>query len=524
MISFFHDQSPTQCEDILSHLGDIGLSLHQLQDRTAMLEAGVRAVRELFESDRTLVYQLLPQADGVVLAESVGADIPAILGQLIYDPCLERTWIEPYRQGRTSAVDDIDTSPLAACHIELLTRLQVKANLVAPIVVPAAEVGEDSQLWGLLIIHECYQPRPWRPIHHQVLKHIGADIGLALRHCQTRHQLMQAQVAITAHKQLEQQLRQRDEMLRKISEQIPGVIFQYRLYPSGKSCFPYTSEAIRQIYEVTPEQVKTDAQPVLGRLHLEDHDRVVASMWHSFNTLELWYDEYRVCLPERGLRWLEGHAMPEKLEDGSVLWHGYIRDITERKQMEAQIQQEVQQERMIALIDQRIVATLDLETILQTTVEEVRRFLATDRVVVYQLQPNWSGLVMAESVAPGWMAILAQEITDAYLVETQGGSYHDNHVNSVDDIYAAGFSDCHLELLEWMQVRAKLVVPIHQGDHLWGLLIAHHCQGPRQWQASERRLLQQLASQLALAIQHAELHHQLQSANQELEHLSNTEA
>jgi diguanylate cyclase (GGDEF)-like protein len=224
------------------------------------------------------------------------------------------------------------------------------------------------------------------------------------------------------------------------------------------------------------------------------------------------------------LCWLEGHATPEKLTDGSVLWHGYIWDITERKHLEAMNQREVQRERMIGLIDDQIGKSLDLEQILKTTVAEVRQFLATDRVLVYRMQPNWSGVVVAESVAPGWISILAQKITDSYLVETQGGCYQDNHCNVVNDIYSVGFSPCHIELLEGMQVRAKLVIPILQGETCWGLLIAHHCRAPRQWQDIETRLLQKLASQLALSIQNAELYHQLETANQDLEQQSNTDA
>jgi diguanylate cyclase (GGDEF)-like protein/PAS domain S-box-containing protein len=884
------DPSSTQFADLVNGLGDIALNLQKQSTVDDIVSVGAKAVKDLFSCDRALVYQILPDGDSVVLAESVGADTPAIVGQLIHDPCLQRKWMEPYRQGRTSAVENIDHSDLEACHVELLKQLQVKANLVAPIVVPAAQPEAESQLWGLLIVHECHQPRVWKMLHHQVLRHIGTHIGLALRHGQTQQQFealqqratrwqtaleaaedgvwdwnvktnevyfshewktmlgyadedigntfgewlsrvhpddldkvhealhhhfagytsfyrsehrvraengswrwildrgrvvdwttdgkplrvigthvdvsnfkqaeqqVQLQSAaleacadvvvitdyhgdiewvnpafealtgyrpeeaigknprdliksgqqdaafyrqlwqqilagqvwrgelvnrrkdgslyheemtitpvgnrwgsiqhfvaikqdVTERHRMEQRLRDRDEMLRKISEQVPGVIYQYRLYADSHSCFPYASEAIRYIYEVTPEQVQTDAQPVLSRLHPEDYDRVIEGILTSSKTLEFWHDEYRVQLPERGERWLEGHAMPEQLEDGSVLWHGYIWDITERKNMqlaiqksealfrgvfeqaivgislvgtnqkfrlanqrfcdlmgytetellqkgflelthpddivsslsyfrqvlqgqvpntsiekryirkdrqvwwanvavspiyddrgsllhifslvvditdrkraEAQLQQEFQRERMIHLIDHHIRESLDLETVLQTTVQEVRQFLNTDRVIIYRFQSDWAGVIVAESVAPGWLSILAQEITDTFFVETRGASYDDHHINIVNDIYTAGLSNCHIKLMESMQVRAKLVVPILQGNHLWGLLIAHHCQGPRPWQDSEGHLLQQLTHQLALAIQHAELHHQLQTANQELETISNTDA
>ncbi|NJL57362.1 GGDEF domain-containing protein, partial [bacterium] len=83
---------------------------------------------------------------------------------------------------------------------------------------------------------------------------------------------------MTERQQIEQRLRDRDEMLRKISEQIPGVVYQYWLHPDGRSCFPYASEAIRQIYEVMPKQVHRDAQAVLDRLHPED----AIALWSAF--------------------------------------------------------------------------------------------------------------------------------------------------------------------------------------------------------------------------------------------------
>ncbi len=324
-------------------------------------------------------------------------------------------------------------------------------------------------------------------------------------------------VDVTDRKRMDQHLRDRDEMLRKLLQQVPGVVYQYRLYPNGHSCFPYASEGIREIYGVTSEQVREDATAVLARLHPDDVKWVVEAIWQSFHNLTLWHDEYRVILPGKGVQWREGHAMPEKLADGSVLWHGYIWDITARKQTEAQVQSEFQRERMLYLIDDHIRASLDLAQILRTTVEEVRQFLDTDRVIIYRFTADWHGVVLAESVAAGWLPILSQEITDSCFVETQGSTYHDNHVNAVNDIYRVGFSECHIEMLERLQVRAKLVVPIVHSGRLWGLLIAHHCQGPRWWEAIEGQLLQQLAGQLAIAIQQAELHQQVNVLNATLD-------
>jgi len=129
-------------------------------------------------------------------------------------------------------------------------------------------------------------------------------------------------------------LEQRDALLQKLSKQVPGVIYQYQYYPDGRNFFPYASENIYQVYEVTPQQVKDDASLVLSRLHPDDHQKVIDSILESYHSLNTWEYEYRVILPEKGLRWLRGVANPEKLNDGSVIWHGYIFDITARKNKE----------------------------------------------------------------------------------------------------------------------------------------------------------------------------------------------
>ncbi len=128
-------------------------------------------------------------------------------------------------------------------------------------------------------------------------------------------------------------------LLKNLVNQAPGVTFQYQLFPDGSSAFPYASEGIEEIYEISPEEVKDDASKVLQRIHPDDYERVVNSIQKSAKNLTHWQMEYRVVLPERGVRWVKGNASPEKLSDGSVLWHGNINDITERKNKEKELEE-----------------------------------------------------------------------------------------------------------------------------------------------------------------------------------------
>jgi PAS domain S-box-containing protein len=147
---------------------------------------------------------------------------------------------------------------------------------------------------------------------------------------------------ITERKQAEEKQTQTYELLTNLARLVPGVIYQYRLYPDGSSAFPYSSPGMYSIYEVTPEQVREDATPVFGRLHPEDAGRLSDLIFESARTLDEFYCEYRVILPEQGLRWRWSQAHPERMADGGTLWHGTIQDITERKQAEEKLREERQ--------------------------------------------------------------------------------------------------------------------------------------------------------------------------------------
>ncbi|OGR77413.1 MAG: hypothetical protein A2X32_04380 [Elusimicrobia bacterium GWC2_64_44] len=137
-----------------------------------------------------------------------------------------------------------------------------------------------------------------------------------------------------------------DERLKKLSDQVPGVIYQYRLYPDGRSCFPYSSSGMNDIYERTPEEVREDATPVFGRIHPDDIKSTSEAIFASARDLSVFHREFRVVLPRQGLRWRMSDARPERLPDGGTLWYGIISDITDRKSAEAE------RERLMTAIDQ----------------------------------------------------------------------------------------------------------------------------------------------------------------------------
>jgi len=179
-------------------------------------------------------------------------------------------------------------------------------------------------------------------------------------------------------------------------------------------------------------------------------------------------------------------------------------------QLQTQLQECIDRERVIFQISQKVSRSLDLNEILQTTVTEVRQFLQTDRVVVFQVELGGDGRVVAESVGADWRSILAEQIYDPCFSESYVELQRQGRVTVKADIYDGSIDPCHVQLLAGLQVRANLVVPILHDDQFWGVLIAHSCAAPRQWRSLEIDLLQQLSTQVSVAIRQAELYQQSQ--------------
>jgi len=127
--------------------------------------------------------------------------------------------------------------------------------------------------------------------------------------------------------------------LHKIISLVPGIVYQFRLRPDGSSCIPYASEAIREIYRLDPEEIREDASKMFIHVHPDDLESHRASIQASARDLTPWQYEYRLKFDDGTVRWLYGNALPQREADGSTLWHGFITDITERKNSEEHIRQ-----------------------------------------------------------------------------------------------------------------------------------------------------------------------------------------
>ena len=179
------------------------------------------------------------------------------------------------------------------------------------------------------------------------------------------------------------------------------------------------------------------------------------------------------------------------------------------------------QARLSAEISQKIRQSLQLEEILRTAVEEVQKLLEVDRVLIFRCDAD-SGTVVQEKVRANYPAVMGSNIVDPCFDRTYRSAYSQGRIFTVADITKASFNPCYVEFLQKFAVKASVIVPIHLRDELWGLLIVHHCQAPRQWHPKEVEIISQLVTQIGIALTQAQLLAQEQLQRQELAR-SNTE-
>ncbi len=176
-----------------------------------------------------------------------------------------------------------------------------------------------------------------------------------------------------------------------------------------------------------------------------------------------------------------------------------------------ELRRQAQIDHLLANIASHIRQSLNLQSVLDTTVTEVQRVLGCDRMLIYKFQPAGAGVVAAQSVQGDWPCLMHTDCHDPHFVEHWREAYHQGRIQVTHDVNSSDLAPCYANLLKAMGVKATLIVPIVLGETLWGLLAAQECTIPRQWDAMEIELLQQLSVQVAIAIQQSELYQATQT-------------
>jgi len=152
-----------------------------------------------------------------------------------------------------------------------------------------------------------------------------------------------------------------EQRLSRLAAHAPGMMYIYRQTPQGKATFPFVSPIIEKLFGIAPDIAATDASLLFDRAHPDDRQRIIDSTRISALGLLPFHCDFRVMHPSKGEIWLEARSTPEREPDGSTLWHGFMHDITERKQAEALLHQREQEFRSLAENSPDVIARLDTQ-------------------------------------------------------------------------------------------------------------------------------------------------------------------
>ncbi len=528
-------------------------------DLDIILQVTTTEVRDLLKADRVAIFRYNPELSynqGEFISEDVRSPFNSVLAAKNLDYFFKKQPLTQYQNGEFHATSDIYDADLSDAQIKLLAQFQVRAKLIVPLLV-------SKKLWGLLCIHQCTHLRQWQPDEIEFVTQISQYLGVALQ---------QAELLTQAHLQIKQR------------KALAEVIARIRDPLDLDKIFSYTVTNVRQllnvervaIYRFNPksyyhegefisEDVLTGLDSVLvakvyaycfgeqfSDQNKPDQTQVISDIYTAnlsqshILTLKQFQVRATLMVPLKkenktwGLLCLHQCSSSRKWENSEIEFVTQIaqnlsvalRQVEYVEQAQAQAtqlaiaqerQKEAKRQQILYTVVNRIRQSLDIQVIFNTSTDEVRHFLKVDRVAVYRFHPDWSGYFVAESVAEGWQPLVGvmPNIKDTFLKDNQGGRYRFGETFAVDNIYTVGHDDCHIKLLEQFQAKAYIVVPILQGENLWGLLAAYQNTKPRNWQDYEVQLLAQIGIQLGVALQQGEL---LAETQELAEHLKQTQS
>lgn len=188
--------------EVTQILKDTAISLSKANSSGEIYNLAVQNIRQALQVDRAIFYIIDEDFSGSIIAESVVAGWPCCLGTQVDDPCLV-DYVEKHWQAGVIAINDIYQANLSDCYIQQLERFAVRANLVAPILL-------GDKLLGLLIAHQCSQPRFWQQSEISLFEQFVRIVSLSLERANL---LEQAQKGRTIAETVSQQQRLQKEQL-----------------------------------------------------------------------------------------------------------------------------------------------------------------------------------------------------------------------------------------------------------------------------------------------------------------------
>ena len=518
-------------------ISNISALVHQSLNPQFLFDSIVEGAREILKTDRVIIYRFNIDWTGTVVAESVGEEFPQALGDVIGDPCFRERHAAQYQNGRIRGVNDIYKEPgMTDCYIRLLEKYKTRANLVVPI-------RQDEKLMGLLITHQCSGPRVWQRAEINFLSQLAAEVESNLDYINfvtqkqnaAQHAWFFGDIAFRARQSLsiEEIFKTTVQGTRKILQTDRVLIYHFNPDWSGTMV---AESAAPEFPKVLDEKIDDPCfRDRYIELYRNGRIRGINNIYTEpgltdchIRTLEKYEVKANLVAPLRQDNQLIGLIIAHHCSKPRA-WQKS--DIDFLSQLSTQIEYALDhlsfvdklrstagRARLFGDIAFRARQSLSSQDIFNITVEGARKTLKTDRVLIYRFNPDWSGVMVAESVASGFPKVLDEKIDDPCFRGRYVELYKNGRVRPINDIYAEpGLTDCHIRTLEQYDVKANLVAPIRRDNQLVGLLIAHHCSEPRTWQKTEIDFFSELATQAEYALDHVSFIDKLDQARQTAE-------
>jgi PAS domain S-box-containing protein len=350
----------------------IALRIRQCFNLSELLEATVTQVRQLLECDRVVVYQFKPNWDGEVVAESVATGWTSALGRSINDLCFQQGSGEDYRQGKTRAIANLYETGLKKCHIQMLEQFEVKASLIVPILltskiqhsVSTTVAPSPSQLWGLLIAHQCSDFRVWQAEELEWLDDLAVQIAISLHQVQLFEAL---QVELEERQELEQE---RERLVIRLQESIKG----FELAATAVNCIIYDwdiaknnvkrTKGLSEVLGYTAEEAEPTRDWWIQHIHPDDLEELSQDAEEFFKPgdRERFAAEYRVRHKDQGYIYVLDCGIILRDEKGVALRVvGSTKDISDRKQAELELRRALDKEKELNELKSRFVSMVSHE-------------------------------------------------------------------------------------------------------------------------------------------------------------------
>ena len=538
-------------------------NIHQASHLQQAFGDTTRHLRTFLGAERVMIFQLTKthssQGDrshaftpGKVIAEQVAAHIPTIQPPLLEDSRFNAPFSK--HNASVQSVEDIYTdASLSQEQVDSLSSFQVRASLSAPLF-------KGNQLWGFLCAHQCTEPRRWKKVESTFVERVAAQLSLALKQANYLKQVQEKTEQLEASIAKEQFITKVTEKLRT-ADDLPKTLrtmvrdIRRMLKADRVGLFQFDPEKNYTVGEYVVEDVAVGTASMLTN-KLQDHcfaDEQAENYrkgryWVVDDVSSLELPECLVEILEQmqvkasivvpllkgdilwGLFSIHQCQQPRKWQDSDVQFAHrigaqlnlalqqaeYLAQVQEKTQ---KLEASVEKEQLITRITERLRTSNDLSKTLRTTVRDIRRMMQADRVGLFQFDPekNYTvGEYVVEDVAAGTISMLETKLQDHCFADEQAENYRKGRYWVVDDVSSLELPECLVEILEQMQVKASIVVPLLKGDILWGLFSIHQCQQPREWQDSDVQFAHRIGAQLNLALQQAEYLAQVQEKTQKL--------